>query len=387
MSENLASTLRITAQLIRASDGVHRWSETYDRRLDDIFKVQDEISTTVAKALNVALNVNIANGNQPASKGTTNIEAYSLFLQGNYIYARYGEGDNNRAIELYQRALTLDPNYAEAWAKLATAYGRQGATAELTATEAEAKGRDAAQRALAIDPNSAQAYYARGNISRLVDGDWAAAKSDFARAVAIDPHSAAGEYAQGSIFKIEGAMSGRYEEYIDWAQRRLERDPLDLGTMGLLAETLAEDGRLEESAATYRRLLELNPAYAYARANYAMTLLLMGRNAEALAMVDKEPDSASRLGVYSVIYWAMNRRAESDAALSALERGFAEELLEGIATIHAYRGEVDAAFTWLDRAYRQRKGSMEGLKSPWYRNLHGDPRFNALLRKAKLVET
>jgi tetratricopeptide (TPR) repeat protein len=241
---------------------------------------------------------------------------------------------------------------------------------------------------LAIDPNCAEAYYARGNLLRLVVGDWAAAKSDYAKAVALDPHSDAGEYAQGYIFDLKGAMSGRFDEFFDWARRRLERDPLDTDTMWELAgNQQLLDGHLEESAATHRRLLELNPAYAFAWGQYGSTLLYMGRNAEALAAAQKETDSAFRLALSAGIYWAMNRRAESDAALGALERGFADRNQYQIASVHAYRGEADAAFTWLDRAYQQKRGSLEYLKvDPPFRKLHGDPRFDAFLRKVKLVE-
>ena len=366
---------------------MHLWSEIYDRKLNDIFKVQDEISTTVAKALNAALNATPAAGVQPASTGTANLEAYNLLLQGNYFYVRSGEGDFVRAIGLYQRALTLDPHYAPAWAKLALVYGWQVSGEELNAAEGESKGRDAAQRALAIDPNSAEAYYARGNICRLVVGDWAAAKSDYARAVALDPHSDAGEYAQGYIFDLKGAMSGRFDEFIDWAHRRLERDPLDTDTMFELAGDQYVGGHMEDAVATYRRLLELNPAYAFAWGNYGFAMLLMGRNAEALAAAEKETDSAFRLAILAAIYWSMDRRAESDAAVRALEQGFAERSQLPIAAVHAYRGEVDAAFAWLDRAYKQNRGSLEYLKvEPTLRNLHGDPRFDALLRKVKLVE-
>jgi TolB-like protein len=165
----VGSKLRIAAQLIRASDGAHVWSDTYNRNLSDIFKLQDEISTTVANALNVALNVNDAARAKPVSRGTTNIDAYKLMLQGTFYFWRGDAGDNQRAIDLFRQSLALDPHYALAWAKLGRAYAWEGFSAELPA-EAAANGRDAVQRALAIDPNCAEAYYARGNIARLVDG-------------------------------------------------------------------------------------------------------------------------------------------------------------------------------------------------------------------------
>jgi len=379
--------LRITAQLIRASDGVHLWSEIYDRKLTDIFKVQDEISTTVAKELNAALNMIPAAGVHSASNGTANIEAYNLLLRGKYFFVRGDKDDNAKAVEFYRQALKLDPHYAIAWASLARVYAWQGYSGELAAAEAEAKGRDAAQRALAIDPNCADAYYARGNMFRLVAGDWTAATSDYKKAAALDPHGEMGDQAQANILILKGAMSGRYDDIMDWDRRYLERNPLAMEPLIDLAEYQQFAGRLEDSAINYRKLLELDPAYAQAQAQYAVTLLLMGKNTEALAAAEKESDDASKLAVLACIHWAMGRRAESDSALNALERGFADRNEYLIAAAHAYRGEADAAFTWLDHAYQHEKGSLEDLRvDPLFRRLHGDPRFDAFLRNLKLMK-
>jgi TolB-like protein len=379
--------LRITVQLIRASDGVHLWSEIYDRKLTDIFKVQDEISTTVAKALNAALNEAAAAGAKRTSNETNNPTAYNLLLQGNYFWDRGDQGDNARAVERFRQALKLDPRYALAWAKLARVYAWQGNVGELTANDAMDKVRDAVERALAIDPNCATAYFARGNVLYLVAGDWQVARSDFERAVALDPHGETGSDAQRNILEMEVFLRGRLGDVIDFTRRHLERNPLDIVDMGLLAFYQLTAGQLDDSTVTSRKLLDLNPAYATAQAQYGLTLLLMGKSAEALAAVEKEPDEATKLQALTCIYWAMGRRAESDSALGALERGFADRNEYMIAAAHAYRGEADAAFMWLDRAYQQRRGTVVPLKvDPLFRKVHGDPRFDALLRKLKLTE-
>jgi serine/threonine-protein kinase len=380
-------TLRITAQLIRASDGAHRWSQIYDRKLNDIFKVQDEISTTVAKALNAALDSTPAAGVQPASNGTSNIEAYNLVLKGTYFYSRLSKGDSTRAVDYFQQALKLDPRYALAWAKVALAYGWQGYIGDLPASEAVAKGRDAMQRALVIDPNCAEAYYARGQIFRLILGAWTAAKSDYEKVAALAPQGEVGERAQGNILRINAEMSGQYGDFLEWERHHLERNPMDTDAMSDLAWAQQFAGHLDEAAATSRKLLELNPAFAGAEAQYAITLLQMGKFSEALTAANKESDDAGKLATLAGAYWALGRRAESDSSLGELERGFANTNGYAIAAVHAYRGEADSAFAWLDRAYQQRKGDLSDLRvDPSFNELHGDPRFDALLRKAKLVE-
>ena len=380
------SQLRITAQLIRASDGVLLWSQTFVRKLDDIFKVQDEISTMVAMALNATLNPTTAVREETAANRTTNIEAYNLLLQGNFFYWRGYKGDEAKAVKVFQQALKLDPQYAVAWAKLARVYGWQGYIGDLTAAEAVVKSRDAVERALAIDPDCAEAYFARGNIFRLLVGDWTAAMSDYKRAAVLDPYGQVGIDAQTTALILEAETKGQFNALLDWLRRRLERDPLDTSVLSDLAWAQQFSGHMEESAATSLRLLEVNPNFSSAWAQYSLTLLFMGKNAEALAAVAKEPDNASKLEVLSDVYWALGRRAESDSALSALERGYADRKAYEIAATHAYRGEADAAFAWLDRAHQHQKGSLVDLKiDPRLQNLRGDPRFGVLLRKAKLA--
>jgi adenylate cyclase len=384
---NAGGKLRITAQLIRASDGVHLWSEIYDRELRDIFKVQDDISTTVAKALNVALAARTTGASQPAATETRNIEAYNLMLQGNFHFGRENQGDLARAVEYFQQAIKLDPHYATPWAKLARTYALQGYSGALSAAQAELKGRDAAERALAIDPKCAEAYYARGNIFRFIVGDWSAARADYEKAVTLDPRGEVGDVAQANIFLLKGEMSGNTIDYLEWTHHRLERNPLDTSAFWDLAETQRDAGLLNEAAVTHLKLLDINPTFATAQAQYAVTLLLMGKRVEALAAADRESDDASKFQALACIYWAIGQRAQSDAALGALEHRFSDRNLYEIAAAHAYRGEVDAAFAWLDRAYDQKRGSLELLRvAALFRNLHGDPRWTPFLRKVKLIE-
>lgn len=379
--------LRITAQLIRASDGVLLWSETYDQEFDDVFRLQNEISAMVAKALDAPLDLTHHVGVPSASTQSINIEAYNLMLQGHYLFWRGNKGDLAKAVNLFQQALLHDPHYAVALAKLSRAFAWQGYLGDLTADEAIVKGREAAERAIAIDPNCAEAYFARGNIFRLLAGDWKAALSDYERAAALDPRGYLGNDSKGNVILVKGEMSGQLGDFINWSFGRLEDSPVDTQVLYDLAWAQQFAGQLEASAVTFLRMLEVNPNYSTARAQFGITLLLMGKNAEALAAAEKEPDVTYRLASLTSIFWASGRRPESDSTLSALEREYADRKAYEIAVAHAYRGEADAAFEWLDRAYLQRRGSFEYLKiDPLLQKLRGDPRFSALLRKAKLAE-
>jgi len=375
--------MRITAQLIRASDGTHLWSQSYDRQMSDIFKVQDEIAGTVVEALKATL----TSGTADSASRERNLDAYNLLLKGNFFYERSHPGDYEQAIEQYKHALELDPNYALAWARLARVYIWQGYSPNASIAEQESKARDALQRALSIDPNLAVAHRWLGRFYFNYRWDWAAAKTEFERAMALDPNGNDGRYAQDDLLVLTTAITGRFDEITRHVSEELARNPLDIRTLFFLGGVLCYGGHLEEALAIQRRLLELDPAYLGAHGGAAMTLLLMGKNAEALAETEQETDEESRLEKLALIYWALGRRSDADSALRKLENQFADFAAYDIGGVHAYRGEADTAFTWLERGYGQHGGNMPFLKiDPLLRNLRSDARYKILLHKMRLPE-
>jgi TolB-like protein/lipoprotein NlpI len=375
--------VRITAQLIRASDGTHLWSESYDRQMSDIFRIQDEISGTVVAALKATLAGAIADsaGKEP------NLEAYNLLLKGNFFYERSHPGDYDQAIVQYQQALKLDPNYALAWARLARVYIWQGDRSKLAKSEQESMARDALQRALSIDPNLAVAHRWLGRIYLNYHWDWTAAKKEYERAIALDPTGLEGGYARDDLLILTAFITGRFEDVIRQLSQEVSRNPLDTSELFTLGFILFYAGRLDEAAAIQHRLLELDSTYLGAHAYAAATLLLMGKNADALAEALKEPEEVSRLPNLALIYWAADRKSDADMALRQLESKYAEVAAYDIGEVHAYRGEADAAVAWLDRAYRQRSDNMVFLKvDPLLQNLRGNPGYKVLLRKMNLPD-
>jgi TolB-like protein len=375
--------LRITAQLIRATDGVHLWSQTYERKLIDIFKIQDEISTTVAQELNVAL----GETSTPATVGTTSVAAYNLMLQGNYFYYRYGKGDVEKALSFYRQVIAIEPRNALAWARIGEAYVELGLGGQVSVETAKSQAEAALQRALEIDPNLPRAHYALGNMHRVLDLDWDAAVSEYGRAVALDARGDVAADAKFNRTVIESFKSGRVDAVLRLVTQDIVRNPLDAANFYALGRIQYAAGHLEDSAAAYRKLLELNPSYRGAHSEYAVTLLTMGKHSEALAEVGAESDELRKLAVLPCIYWTMGRHGDSDGAMRRLEGKYGGSGAYGAALNHSCRAEVDLAFEWLERAYRQREGNLGTLKiNPWLRPLHGDPRYKALLRKLNFPE-
>jgi len=371
--------LRITAQLIRASDGTHLWSQTYDRSLADVFKVQDEIAGTVAAALNVALKAATS-----AEPGQPNAEAHNLLLQGNFFFDRRTKRDTEKAVDFYKRAIALDPNYALALEKLATANMSQAGNGWISITEGNAKAREELHRALEIDPNLAVAHLDLGFLYEGFDWNWRAAQTEYRRAQEL---GSSVDRANSNLSWINTVKSGRFDEVISDYRQDLFRDPLDTSVLWRLGLSLFFARRWNEADASWRKLEELNPNYAGGHAWWAMGQVLMGRNIQALATVQRESDEAWRLSASPVVYWSLGRRAESDAALSELEQKYAPGSAYNIAEMHAYRGEVDSAFQWLERAYRQRDGGMEFMRiDPLLSGLRGDSRYKTLLTKMNLAD-
>jgi TolB-like protein len=373
-------SVRITAQLIKAADGVHLWSQTYDRNLKDVFKIQDEIATTVARSLSVALSA----GDASTRSTAVSSEAYNLVLEAKFHSDRFDAEDREKAVDLYKEAIKIEPSYARAWAGLGRAYfyqaiGLNHLSADLIKTVKQAK--QAEERALSIDPDHFEAHLNLAFIYMFIDWDWSAAGAEIERCREIDSD---GPGLRNAV-AVYSALFGRLDEAIRLYRQELERDPLSTGVLNNLAGNLFAAGRFNESVSTYRKLLDLNPKSSGAQGGLAISLLYLGKRDEALATAKNDSDESARLKALSIIYWAMGRRTDSDAALSTLEGKFADDAPFNIASVRAYRGEADATFRWLDRAYNLHAGDMAFLKiRRQLLSLHDDPRYVALLKKMKL---
>jgi TolB-like protein/predicted Ser/Thr protein kinase len=370
--------LRITAQLIRASDGVSLWSHIYSNRaLVEVFKVQDDIAEQVSQALRVALRDDYRPGSQQPD-----IRAYNLVLEGDYFKARRTLRDVEKAAQLYQQAIDISPDYALAWARLASAYMAEESLNGPPSEDQNRRVTDALDRATQLDPNLAWTYYTRAGFEMNVMWNWAAMQADDERARELDPRFAFLPLAFGDIAFLFGDVDRAIQLY----QESLTRNPLGPNTLQALSDALCAAGQLQQCLQTRLRLLDLRPEFDGINSSLGIARLYLGQFSAALEAMQREPRQDYRLRSLAMVYSALGRRAESDAALNTLKEDFASRNPYGIAEVHAYRREVDDAFTWLDRAYEEHDMGMIYLKTdPLVRNLHGDPRFQALLSRMGLT--
>jgi eukaryotic-like serine/threonine-protein kinase len=244
--------VRITAQLIKVADGFHLWSETYDRQLNDIFAVQDEIARSVAGSLKVTL---LGGTTATPSDHGKNADAYNAYLQGRYFYERRSKENLEKAAHYYEQATQLDPGYAPAWVGLAETRSKQADMAYLPVEHGYPKARAAAERALALDANLAEAHAAMGWIKMSYDWDWSGADSSYQRALALEP---------GNAIALRGAATlagtlGSLDKALALDRRAVELDPLSGSAQMYLALHAYRSGRLEEALAAVKKALELNP--------------------------------------------------------------------------------------------------------------------------------
>jgi TolB-like protein/Flp pilus assembly protein TadD len=372
------TVLRIGVQLIRASDGFELWSHTYERPFADIFRTQEDIAQTTAQALKVALAPNA-----PALRATGgNTESYTLLLQGNFFSDRFSKADSYRAIEFYQRAIGLEPNYALAWAKLSEVYWRQVTFNWSSILPTSSKAKEAAEHALELDPELSIPHWALGALATYVYWDWKEARSHLERASELNPNDVR---AARTLALINGGLYGRMDTAIEIGRERISLDPLDTVAINISTVDLFLAERYPEAVASARQLLLLNPSYAATHSLLALSLMHLGRLEEALAAAQMEADESFRLWALPMVYWTLGRRSESDAALRRLETKYGDLAPYAIVEVHAYRGELDDAFRWLDRAYRTHDPGMPQVRiDPLLRNLRQDRRFQAVLANMKL---
>lgn len=367
--------VRITTQLVKTSDGFHLWSETYDRVLDDIFAVQDDIAKSVANAMNVTLL------GKPVSKGVRSPESHNLVLQARYFSDRFTRESLLKAKSLYEEALRIDPKDARAWALLAQTqtaligYGLGDADITIEAV------RTMALKALDLDDSLPEVHVTLGWYYVGFAFDWEEAGKSFRRAYDLAP-------GDGDVLAALGSFEGTcgdMQTAVRLASESVNLDPLNPSSHLFAARVYLWAGEFATARQYYEKALELAPGFTSAWASIALTHHLEDRTEEALAAATKEAPSGYRHTALAGIYHALGQREDSDRELAAL-LAIGEQWGFQIAAVHAMRGENDEAFQWLERSYALNDPGITATKvQPLLRNLHSDPRWPEFLKKIGLA--
>jgi TolB-like protein/Tfp pilus assembly protein PilF len=369
--------VRITAQLIKADDGYHLWSETYDRTLENIFAVQDEIAAAVVDALKITLL-----GATPVAE-KINPDAYASYLQGRYFYNQRSEQNWQKAFAAYQAAIDIDPDYAAAWAGLAFTVVQQAGFGYIEYEPGVAKALAAAQRAVELDPELALGWVSLSQVRAGYLWDWKASLESAERALQLAPANSEVLVQTAEIT----AMLGQLERSLGASQAAVELDPLNLSAINQLAGMYGTLGRFEEAEKQILYLLGLNPNYASAHSSYAFVLLRMGRLDEALAQAEKDDEEVWRLLAKSMVLFSQGKKAEADRELATYIEKFHEFWSYQIAEAYAWRNEPDNAFKWLEAAYQYRDPGLGNLlPDRLLTNIHFDPRWEPFIEKIGLLD-
>ena len=362
--------IRITAQLIEARSDTHLWSETYDRELDDIFAIQDEISATVVAQLKITLL-----GEAPKTRKTDST-AYQLFLEGLYLKRQLSRDSLQKAIDAFNRAVEIDPSYASAWAELADTYLWGGGAEKFSRKERAALADQAIERALSIDPDYAFAYYVRGISWIFSKRNFDRAIEDFEHALELEPDNA---FMIAAIGK-HAVVTGKFDRAITQFQAALALEPVVPEFHFYLGKAYLGSGRLGKAEASFRKTLDLSPT-AYGNHELWETLFLKGELEAALAQTELLGYSTYALAVTHFALGDWGKADEYLAALVELDAAFS------IAKVYAHRGEADKTFEWLNYAWeRQNYFPLFILSEPALRSVYADPRWPLFLEELGLIE-
>ena len=368
--------VRITAQLIRASDSSHLWSETYDRQLTDVFTVQDEIAAAVVSQLKVTLL-----GAAPKAR-ETDPKAYALYLQGRELEYQYSTQSLARAIGLYEQAVAIDPSYAPAWDRLAVAYFGQVDLGVLTPGRGVDLMRDASGKALAADPNYAPAYGHMAMPEAFIERKYDAAARHIEQGLALDPTNL-------EIIGVASSVArrlGRLEQSIALGEYVASRDPVSVDAYDNLGLAYRYNGELDKSIAAYRTLLSLAPDSGWEHTALGHVLVQKGDANAALEEFRKEPIECFRLGGLGEAYALLGRKAESDAATAEMVRKCAGTKPFAVAGLLASRGDADGAFAMLEKAAEIDDLDLGAIVTfPNFAAMHDDARWLPLMRRLGLA--
>jgi serine/threonine-protein kinase len=378
--------LRISAQLVSVADGYHLWSERYDRDLNDVFAIQEELALAIVSKLNVQLP-----GEEKealARRPTDNIEAYNSYLRGRYYLYKATRGSIHRAIEHFEEAAGRSPGYAQAYAGIAEAYHLMGFIDLLPAKEAFPKAREFADKTIALDPANAEAHSVLATVMMYFDWNWEGAEKVFRRAIELNPNNALTRSQHSLLLTAVGKIDAAYEE----SRKANALDPLLDSAIRGLGICLLRTGQFEEARAQFQKSIDMEPGRPHSHWLLGQALILERRVDEGVAEIQKAysllEESTMILAGLGWAYGTAGKRNEAIKVLAELRERSKSQFVRPyfFAKIHSSLGERDAAFEWLEKAYEARDVSLPFiLNDESLVNLHDDPRFRSFLKRMRLI--
>jgi serine/threonine-protein kinase len=374
--------VRVVAQVVNVADGYSLWSRTFDRDLSGVLAVQDEIARAVVQLVEVRLLP--GRGDALPRRPAVDPKAYDQYLLGrDYLRRGFVERNIRLAVEAFEKAVALDGGYAPAWAGLSRASLSLGDFAVTPAEIAEARRRPLAEaeKAMALDPGLPDGHLSRANARRFLAWDFAGAQADVERALALSHGDASANRERGLIL----LSLGRLPEAIASLRKAADLDPLDSETWVEFGMAHLGLGDTAGARAALERAREVTPDDPWAWSTLGIVSLLEGKPAEALAASARSPEEVWRIMGAALALPGLGQAAAAHEALDALTTRFARQAAYQIAEVHAWWGERDSAFEWLERAYRQHDFGLAQVKyDPLLGPLRGDPRYSAFLGKMNL---
>ncbi|MCH7857506.1 MAG: tetratricopeptide repeat protein [Gemmatimonadetes bacterium] len=376
--------VRITAQLVDTADGYHLFSNSYDRVLEDIFAVQDEIAHTIARELRVLFPVAVAQAPTMARKPTESTEAYSLYLRGLHRWNQGTPNTTKEALGHFRDALALDPDFALAHTGVARCYVHLGTFGRLRSEEAYPAAQEAAQRAIELDPEIAMGHVSLGLVKLFYDWDLPAARSCLERAIELNPGSAEARHWAGYCYMA----SGHFDEFLETAQVAASLDPLSLHNLDTLGTAHLHAGSLRDSLIHYDRALEIDPTFRTAIEGRALAYDRLGEHDRAIEEFLRyralTPGGVGGLGTGAYIFARAGRTEEALgylAELEELERTSPELTLHFDFTVALTAlGRIDEAVERLERAIEARNGAVVFVRHNFaWDDLPLDPRMDEVL--------
>lgn len=371
--------VRISVELVKAENGFQLWSGTYDRDLNHIFAVQDDI----ARAITGELRVRLLHPPAPElTQQSTNPAAYNAYLQGRFYYERRTRDDLDKALAYFQQAVQLDPNYAQAWSALAWVWiARAEAADGASFEEGYRMARAAAEKALQLDPNLAEALAGMGRIKRTFDWDWTGADSSFQKALALEPQNSAVLFGASTL----AASLGRFDQAITLNRRAVAVDPLSVTAHLSLGMHAYYAGRLKLAIDALRKALAISPENPEAHYMLGLVHLAESQPQQALAEFEKDRVGSERTVGQALAYTALGKQKDANAALQQLLTRYHEQAAYQVAEVYAFRGDADHAFHWLEIVRTNKDAGLAAIKGdPLLKDLYHDPRYSLLLEKIGL---